>query len=73
MITWLLALANLVAWPVSYYYMRHWLNEFPYRETIHWFLFPLAGIGFLILAVLSVGFLTRKAATAKPVSSLRAK
>ncbi|MEJ0082531.1 MAG: hypothetical protein WDM78_16610 [Puia sp.] len=70
---WLLAIANLVAWPVSYYYMRQWLNEFPYRESIHWILFPLAGFAFLILAILSVGLLTRKAATANPVSSLRAK
>jgi putative ABC transport system permease protein len=70
---WLLAMANLVAWPVSYYCMHQWLNEFPYRETIRWFLFPLSGFVFLILAVLSVVFLTRKAATANPVSSLRAK
>jgi putative ABC transport system permease protein len=70
---WLLAIANLVAWPVSYYYMRQWLNEFPYRESIHWILFPLAGLAFLTLAILSVGLLTRKAATANPVSSLRAK
>jgi putative ABC transport system permease protein len=70
---WLLAIANLVAWPVSYYYMRQWLNEFPYRESIHWILFPLTGFAFLVLAVLSVGLLTRKAATANPVSSLRAK
>ncbi len=70
---WLLAMANLVAWPVSYYFMHQWLNEFPYRETIRWFFFPLSGLVFLILAVLSVVFLTQKAATANPASSLRAK
>jgi putative ABC transport system permease protein len=70
---WLLAVAILVAWPLSYYYLIQWLNGFPYRETIHWYVFPLAGLVFLILALLSVLLLTRKAATANPVVSLRGK
>ena len=69
----LLAVAMMIAWPVSYFYMSEWLNGFPYRETIHWFIFPLAGFVFLILAVLSVLYLTGKAATANPVVSLRNK
>ncbi len=70
---WLLAVAMMIAWPVSYFYMSEWLNGFPYRETIHWFICPLAGFVFLILAVLSVLYLTGKAATANPVVSLRDK
>jgi putative ABC transport system permease protein len=68
----LFTLANLIAWPMSYYFMVEWLNEFPYRATIQWFIFPAASLVFLCLSVLSVSYLTRKAATANPVSTLKA-
>ncbi len=67
----LFAIANLVAWPASYYYMSKWLNEFPYRQPVQWALFPLASLVFLVLSVFSVSYLTRRAAMANPVHSLK--
>jgi putative ABC transport system permease protein len=51
--------------------MSKWLNEFPYREKIQWLIFPFAGFIFLMLSVLSVVYLTARAARANPVKSLR--
>jgi putative ABC transport system permease protein len=68
----LFTLANLVAWPLSYYCMAEWLREFPYRATIQWFIFPAAGFALLSLAVLSVSYLTRRAAIANPARTLNA-
>jgi putative ABC transport system permease protein len=67
----LFVIANLIAWPLSYYFMSKWLNEFPYRQTIQWLIFPFAGFVFLILSILSVIYMTAKAASSNPVKSLK--
>ncbi len=67
----LFAIANAIAWPLSYYYMNEWLREFPYRQSIQWFIFPLAGFAFLVLSVLSVIWKVSGAAKTNPVKSLR--
>ena len=69
-IKWIL-LANLVAWPVAYYFMNKWLQDFAYRINISWWIFVLAGGIALAIALLTVSFLAIKAATANPVESLR--
>ena len=63
--------ANAVAWPAAYVLMRRWLEGFAFRTTIGLEIFVLAGGLALLLAVLSVGYQTWRAATANPVRSLR--
>jgi len=67
---WVL-LANLIAWPVAYYIMNKWLQDFAYRINISWWVFVLAGGVVLLVALATVSLQAIKAATANPVKSLR--
>ena len=65
------ALATLVAWPVAYYMMSQWLQDFVYRVSIGPLVFCISGGLTLIIALLTVSYQSIKAATANPVESLR--
>lgn len=67
---WVL-IANLIAWPVAYYLMNIWLQDFAYRINISWWVFALSGGIALLIALVTISFLAIKAATANPVKSLR--
>ena len=67
---WVL-LANILAWPVAYYAMKNWLQNFAYRIELSWEFFILTGWVALMIAILIVGFLAIKAAIANPVETLR--
>lgn len=67
----LLLIANLIAWPVAWYLMDKWLQNFAYRIQISWWMFGIALFSGLLTAFLAVGFKTIKAAIANPVISLR--
>jgi len=67
----LVILANLIAWPVAYFVMHRWLEDFAYRMTLNPLIFLFAGILTLILAVGTVSYQSIKAAIANPVESLR--
>jgi putative ABC transport system permease protein len=67
----LILIANIIAWPLSYFLMQRWLNEFTYHTSIHWLVFPAAGIGTLVLALLSIGSHSVRAAMTAPVESIR--
>ncbi len=64
-------LANLVAWPLAYYAMSRWLRNFASRIEIGWAIFPAAAATALLIAALTVGSQTWRAARANPVDSLR--
>jgi putative ABC transport system permease protein len=64
-------LANVIAWPVAYFLMRRWLNEFAYRIQIGLDVFILSGLVALLLTILTIGFQTARAAVANPVDSIR--
>jgi putative ABC transport system permease protein len=67
---WIVA-ANLVAWPVAYFVMNRWLQNFAFRIHIGWVHFlATGGISFAI-ALLTVAYQILKTATANPVDSLR--
>lgn len=68
---WLMILANLLAWPVAYYVMNHWLQNFPYRIQMHLWIFIASGTAALLLALSTVCFQSIKAALANPADSLR--
>jgi putative ABC transport system permease protein len=67
----LVLLAIVIATPVSWYAMNRWLEGFAYKIEIGWWVFPLAGIGALMIALLTISSQAIKAALANPVESLR--
>jgi putative ABC transport system permease protein len=67
----LVIIANLIAWPLAWWGMNMWLESFPYRIAINPLLFLLAGGAVVVIAFLSVGFQTLKAALVNPASTLK--
>ena len=67
----LVILAILLASPIAYYFMQQWLTNFAYRLDMQWWMFVAAGVAALLIAFLTVGFQSVKAALANPVKSLR--
>ena len=67
----LVVLANLIAWPLAYYFMNRWLQTFAYRTTIGIGIFLISGLVALGIALLTVGYQSVKAARSNPVDSLR--
>jgi hypothetical protein len=67
----LVLIANLVAWPLAYFIMKCWLQNFAYRIDIGWQVFVLAGGAAVLIALLTVSSQALKAALANPVESLR--
>jgi putative ABC transport system permease protein len=67
----LIVLASLIAFPIAWWAMNNWLKDFPYRITMTWWIFGIAIIAALLIALLTVSFQSIKAAVANPVKSLR--
>jgi len=64
-------IANLIAWPSAYFFMKNWLTNFPYRTNIEIWIFAVAlGIS-LFIAILTVSYNTIKAANTNPAYTLR--
>ena len=68
----LVLLASVLAFPVAYWVMNNWLKDFAYRIEISWWIFGLATLIALTIALATVSFQAVKAALANPVKSLRA-
>ncbi|HZG23951.1 MAG TPA: FtsX-like permease family protein, partial [Chitinophagaceae bacterium] len=67
----LVCLSCLVAFPLAWWVMFRWLQDFEYRIEISWWIFLLAGLAAVIIALVTVSFQAIKAAMANPVTSLR--
>ncbi len=67
---WVLV-ANVIAWPVAYFAISKWLENFAYRTNLNISIFILSGALALVTALLTVSYQTLKAALANPVDSLR--
>lgn len=67
----LVAVAILIASPLSWIYMNSWLNDFAYRIKIEWWMFAVAGLIALFIALLTVSVKAIKAAMENPVKNLR--
>jgi putative ABC transport system permease protein len=67
---WVL-LANIIAWPLAYYTMTKWLEDFAFRVEIELWIFFLSGAFAIIVALLTVSYQAIKAARANPVESLK--
>ena len=68
----LVVVAILIASPIAWYIMHLWLQDFAYRVNISWWIFLLAGMLALLIALLTVSFQAIKAALMNPVKSLKA-
>ena len=67
----LVLVAFVIACPIAWFVMNKWLQDFAYRIQISWWMFVLAGILALVIALITVSFQAIKAAIANPVKSLR--
>ena len=67
----LVFLAILIASPIAYFFMQHWLADFAFRIEIPWWVFAGAGLVAVAVAFLTVSFQSIRAALANPVQSLR--
>ena len=67
----LVLIASLIAFPVAWWAMNKWLQSFAYRINISWWVFVIAGVAAILIALITVSFQAIKAAIANPVKSLR--
>ena len=67
----LVVIANLISWPLAYFSLNRWLQNFAYRMHIQWPMFVLAGFLVLLLGLLTIVFQTMKAACANPVDAIQ--
>ena len=67
----LVAISILIACPLAYYAMNRWLQDFAYRTDISWWVFAIAGMAAIFIALITVSFQAIKAAMSNPVKSLR--
>ena len=65
------AIAFVIATPIAYYAMNKWLQNFAYKTSLSWWIFALAGLLALGIALLTVSWQSWKAATRNPVEALR--
>jgi putative ABC transport system permease protein len=67
----LVILAIVIATPVAWYAMNQWLQNFIYRAPVEWWVFVLAGMSAILIALITISFQSVRAALANPVKSLR--
>jgi ABC-type lipoprotein release transport system permease subunit len=67
----LVAIAFVIATPLGYYFMQQWLADFTYKIDLSWWIFAVAALSGIVIAVITISFQSIKAALANPVDSLR--
>ena len=67
----LIAIAIVIAVPVTWYAAGQWLSSFAYRTEVSWWIFVIAGLASITIALITVSFQSIRAAVANPVNSLR--
>jgi putative ABC transport system permease protein len=64
-------IANIISWPIAYYFMDKWLQNFAYRTSLNIWIFILSCLAAMVISAMTISYQTVKAATANPVDSLR--
>jgi len=67
----LVIISSFIAIPLAWYFLHEWLQKYEYRTNISGWIFLAAGLGALVITLLTVSFQAIKAAIANPVNSLR--
>ncbi|MEO5978268.1 MAG: ABC transporter permease [Chryseolinea sp.] len=68
---WLILISMVIATPIAWYTMDKWLEDFAYHISIQFWIFVLAGVAALVIAVLTISYQAIKAALANPVIALK--
>ncbi|HTE30351.1 MAG TPA: FtsX-like permease family protein, partial [Chryseolinea sp.] len=68
---YLVLLSFAIATPLSFMFLESWLEKYSYRTNLSWWVFAVAGVGALLVTLITVSFQAIKAAMANPVRSLR--
>jgi putative ABC transport system permease protein len=68
---WLIVIAFLIAAPLAWWGMQQWLAHYAYRIDLDWWIFGLAGLAALVIALVTISIQSVRAALANPVKSLR--
>jgi putative ABC transport system permease protein len=68
---WPVALAIVIATPIAWYAMHVWLQDFVYRVSVPWWIFGIAGVGAIGIALVTVGYQAIRAALMNPADKLR--
>jgi putative ABC transport system permease protein len=66
-----ISIASVISIPLAWYLMNRWLDNFAYRINMNWWIFALAGITALVIAIMTVSRESWRAATMNPVEALR--
>ena len=69
-IKWVL-IAFIIATPIAYYAISRWLENFAYKTTLSWWIFALAGLSALVIALITISWQSWRAARRNPVEALR--
>ena len=69
-VKWVL-ISNIIAWPIAYFTLNKWLEDFAYRVNVSLWAFVLASVIAMLIAIFTVSYQSIKAAIANPVKSLR--
>jgi putative ABC transport system permease protein len=67
----LIAIAALISFPIAWWGMNLWLQDFAYRTSISWWIFVIAGSLAVTIAMITVSYQALKAALTNPIKSLR--
>jgi putative ABC transport system permease protein len=67
----LVLIAAIISFPLAWWSMHSWLNNFAYRTPIGWWVFGIAGLSALVIALGTISFQAIKTAIANPINSLR--
>jgi predicted permease len=67
----LVLISCIVAFPLAWWMMHSWLQNYKYRIDISWWIFVAAGISAIVIALITISFQSVKAALSNPVKSLR--
>ena len=67
----LVVISCIIAIPIAYFLLTNWLDGFEYRESIHWSVFAIAGIGAVVITLSTVSYHAISSALSNPVKSLR--
>jgi ABC-type lipoprotein release transport system permease subunit len=63
--------ATIITFPVAWYFMKDWLQNFTYRIGIEWWMFAFTVVATLVIALVTTCYRSIKAAIANPLDSLR--
>ena len=65
------AIAFVIATPIAYYVTKSWLQNFAFKTSLSWWIFALAGLIAMLIALIAISWQTVKAARKNPVEALR--